>query len=307
MVRSHRMRHRPRLTIGLPVHDGADYLAEAVESVLTQTFSDFELVLADNASTDASADICRRYAADDDRVRYLPSRSNRGSAWNWNRCVAEATAPKFQWLCHDDALEPDNGTRLVAALDGAGDDVVCAYSHTLLMDAGGTVAGRYDDRLDLEAATPHERLESVMVHLELVNPLFGVYRTGVLTSTRLMQGFARADTALMVELFLRGRAVKVDADLFRRRRHDAASMVAHETTAALDRFYDPNRRSATRFPTWRLFRTYARAVAEAPLSPAERARCTVLLGKSRYRKGLWREVRALAVRAHPRDRGPRDR
>lgn len=298
MVRSHRMRHRPRLTIGLPVHNGDDYLSEAIESVLGQTFADLELLIADNASTDATGEICRRYAAADDRVRLLPSVTNRGSAWNWNRCVAEATAPMFQWLCHDDAVEPEHATRLVAALDAAGDDVVCAYPHTLLMDEEGTVAGRYDDRLDLTAATPHERLESIMTSLELVNALFGVYRTDVLASTRLMQGFARADTALMVELFLRGRAVKVDADLFRRRRHDASSMTAHTTTAELDRFYDTTARSTTRLATWRLFRTYTRAVAEAPLPPVERSRCMVLLGKSRYRKHLWREVRALAVDRH---------
>lgn len=292
------MRHRPRLSIGLPVYNGEDYLRIAVESVLAQSFSDFELILADNASTDGTGDLCRSYAARDRRVRHLPSMSNRGSAWNWNRCVAEATAPYFQWLCHDDAVEPANAAALVAAIDAAGDDVVCAYPETLLMDETGATAGRYDDPLDLESDEPAARLESILTGLSLVNPLFGVIRTEVLDDTRCMQGFARADTVLMIELFLRGRAVKVHEELFRRRRHDAASMVAHDTSG-LDLFYDTSRTSTAKLPTWRLFSAYARAVKEAPLPAAERARCAVLLAKSKYRKGLWRDARALLPRSAP--------
>ena len=57
-------------SIGLPVYNGEQFLAQAIESVLAQTLGDFELVISDNASTDATEDICRRYAARDARVRY---------------------------------------------------------------------------------------------------------------------------------------------------------------------------------------------------------------------------------------------
>jgi glycosyltransferase involved in cell wall biosynthesis len=277
------------------VYNGEDYLPIALDSVRAQSFSDWELVLADNASTDGTADICRAAADADSRIRYLPSPTNRGSAWNWNRCVSEAAAPRFQWLCHDDALAGESAAYLVKALDAAGPDVVGAYADTVLIDAEGRVTGPYLDPLDLTAAEPHRRLESLMTKLVLINPLFGVYWTDALKSTRCMQGFARADTVLLVELFLRGRAVKVEEELFLRRRHDAASMVAHSTAGGLDRFYDTTRSGDVRFPTWRLMAAYARAVWEAPLPPAERARCTALLGKSRYRRHLWREVRHAVV------------
>jgi glycosyltransferase involved in cell wall biosynthesis len=291
------VRHRPALTIGLPVYNGEDYLQIALDSVQAQSFSDWELVLADNASTDGTADICHAAAGGDRRIRYLPSPVNRGSAWNWNRCVAEASAPRFQWLCHDDALACESAAHLVEALDAAGPDVVGAYPDTLLIDADGRVTGPYVDPLDLSPGQPHCRLESIMTQLELINPLFGVFRTDALKSTRLMQGFARADTVLLVELFLRGRAVKIHEELFLRRRHDAASMVAHTTAGGLDRFYDTTRTGDVQFPTWRLVAAYARAVWEAPLPAAERARCTAMLGKSRYRRHLWREVRHAASSA----------
>ena len=59
------------VTIGMPVFNGANYVGEAVESILAQTFGDLELVISDNASTDATEQICRDMAARDRRIRYL--------------------------------------------------------------------------------------------------------------------------------------------------------------------------------------------------------------------------------------------
>ena len=61
--------HTPRLSIGLPVFNGQDYLASAIESILAQTYSDFELIISDNASTDNTPAICDEYARRDNRVR----------------------------------------------------------------------------------------------------------------------------------------------------------------------------------------------------------------------------------------------
>ncbi|MEM6891420.1 MAG: glycosyltransferase family 2 protein, partial [Pseudomonadota bacterium] len=74
----------PRLTIGLPVYNGANYLAEAVTSILSQDFEDFELIISDNASDDDTADICRDFAARDKRVRYERQVVNVGAAPNYN-------------------------------------------------------------------------------------------------------------------------------------------------------------------------------------------------------------------------------
>lgn len=60
----------PRVSIGIPVYNGEDFIEEALESVLAQTFEDYELVISDNASSDQTEDICRKYAAEDQRIRY---------------------------------------------------------------------------------------------------------------------------------------------------------------------------------------------------------------------------------------------
>ena len=80
----------PRVTIGMPVYNGACHVAQAIDSLLSQTFGDFELIIADNASTDRTGDICREYQARDPRVRYIRHATNRGAVFNWNFVVAEA-------------------------------------------------------------------------------------------------------------------------------------------------------------------------------------------------------------------------
>ena len=107
----------PRVTIGLPVFNGERFLRESVESVLGQDFGDLELLVADNASTDATLDIVHEFAAADRRVRVLRSDRNRGAAWNYNRLVGEARGELFRWHAHDDVLLPSAVQRCVTALD----------------------------------------------------------------------------------------------------------------------------------------------------------------------------------------------
>ena len=74
----------PKLSVGLPVYNGAEYVAESIEALLGQTFEDFELIISDNASTDDTGDICRRYEKRDSRVRYFRQPRNIGLAPNHN-------------------------------------------------------------------------------------------------------------------------------------------------------------------------------------------------------------------------------
>src|SRR4051812_3389434 len=96
------MTHQPRLSIGLPVYNGERYVAQAVESLLGQTYSDFELIVCDNASTDGTEAILRKLAGSDSRVRYHRNDVNIGATPNFNRAFALARSPYFKWSAHDD-------------------------------------------------------------------------------------------------------------------------------------------------------------------------------------------------------------
>src|SRR5215212_10104103 len=107
----------PRVTVGIPVYNGAKYLGQAIESVLAQTFADFELIICDNASTDATAAIALDYAARDPRVRYARNRENLGVGRNFNRLIELGMGQYFKWLAADDVIAPEFLERCVEALD----------------------------------------------------------------------------------------------------------------------------------------------------------------------------------------------
>src|SRR3954467_5074495 len=92
----------PRLTVGLPTYNGEDYLASALDSLLAQTFTDFELIISDNASTDATESICREYAAKDARIRYIRQEKNRGAASNFRFVLDKSGGKYFMWAACDD-------------------------------------------------------------------------------------------------------------------------------------------------------------------------------------------------------------
>ena len=101
----------------MPVYNGERYLAEAIASICGQSYRDFELVICDNASTDGTAEICRRYAAADARVRYYRNETNIGAHPNFNRSFALTRGKYFKWAPHDDVLDRDFLKECVAALE----------------------------------------------------------------------------------------------------------------------------------------------------------------------------------------------
>ncbi len=97
----------PRLSIGLPVYNGETYLIESLDSLFSQSYEDFELIISDNASTDGTADICRRYAKQDPRIHFIRQSRNIGLAPNHNFVFQEARGELFKWASHDDLYARD--------------------------------------------------------------------------------------------------------------------------------------------------------------------------------------------------------
>jgi len=100
------MNAAPRLSIGLAVYNGENYLAESLDALLGQSYDDFELIISDNASTDGTADICRRYEKQDSRIRYIRQPLNIGLAPNHNFVFRQSRGELFKWASHDDLYAP---------------------------------------------------------------------------------------------------------------------------------------------------------------------------------------------------------
>jgi len=97
----------PRVSIGMPVFNGARLISWALDSLLAQKFTDFELILSDNGSTDETAGICKRYECRDPRIVYFRQPKNMGALWNFNYVLKQSRGEYFMWAAADDIWEPD--------------------------------------------------------------------------------------------------------------------------------------------------------------------------------------------------------
>src|SRR5207237_806080 len=234
----------PRVSIGLPVFNGERFLPAAIDSLLKQTYSDFELVISDNGSTDGTETICKHYAAKDGRVRYYRSHRNRGSVWNFNRVFTLAQAEYFKWAASDDVCAPEYVGACVEVLDSEASVVLC-YSDTILIDERGRQIGRYTDRCtEAGSSIPHERFRELIRNLGLSNPLFGVIRAKALRKTPVIANYIGSDIVMLAEIALLGRFYKIPSDLFFRRDHPQKSDRANPTLEELAVWYRPENKSS---------------------------------------------------------------
>lgn len=287
----------PRLSIGLPVRNGENFLAASIESVLHQDFTDFELLISDNGSTDRTPDICAHYARRDSRVRVFRHDRNRGGAWNFNHVFALANGSLFKWQAHDDICLPGLFRRCVEVFATAPTSVVLVYPRTEFIDQHGRVLTHFlPECTDTRRPLPHERLADVLRGMTMVRAMFGVIRADALRQTRRFQRMIAADFVLLSELALLGELWEVPETLFQRRIHDGCSTLANRGTDELLQWWDPTQETygARLSPMLQLGAEYLRAIRHLPLSSAEKLRCssTALwvwyLRQLRNAAGTWR-------------------
>jgi glycosyltransferase involved in cell wall biosynthesis len=92
----------PKVSIGMPVYNGEQYVRRALDSLLAQTFSDFELIISDNASTDRTYDICKQYVLNDSRIILYKQTKNIGPHGNFRFVLEKSQGEYFFWAAHDD-------------------------------------------------------------------------------------------------------------------------------------------------------------------------------------------------------------
>ncbi len=233
----------PRLSIGLPVYNGERYLRETLESLLAQTWGDFELIISDNCSTDKTEAICSEYVEKDARIRYIRLPRNNGAVANFNSIVAHAKGEYFKWAAHDDLCAPTFLERCVEVLDKDPSVVLC-HSETGLIDNAGQPLQAFDDGrmyyfdeagkiiyLGTDSPTrklgsdrADERFKAVILQTNWVYEIFGVFRISALKRTGLMKAFYGGDKLLLAQIATMGRITIIPEKLFLNRRHPEQSM-----------------------------------------------------------------------------------
>ena len=225
----------PKLSIGIPVFNGEEFLPELLDSLLAQTFRDFEIVICDNASIDRTSKICGEYASRDSRIRYFRNDSNLGAIPNFNRAFELSTAPLFKWAAHDDLYHKTYLDVCVRLLED-NPDIILAHAGTAFIDEMSEIhpfdheTGSFIDPNtgtrywadvpsigDAPAAT--SRFWQVLMRARWGTHMFGVVRRPILQQTSLLPNFAGSDRAMLAELALLGRFRCANERLFFKRFH----------------------------------------------------------------------------------------
>jgi glycosyltransferase involved in cell wall biosynthesis len=219
-------RPAPRVSIGVPVYNGQRFIRATLDSILAQTYTDFEVVICDNASTDSTEQICREYVARDPRVRYVRNDRNIGPAPNYNKCFEHARGELFKWCAADDIMGPDFLRRCVEELD-QDPSLVAVWPSTKEIDVEGREMYVHDTEVDLAVSSPARRLlnyATINHRRHHATELWSVYRADVLRGWQPLKGsFPSADRLVVAHVILRGPMRRIPDFLFFNRSHGERS------------------------------------------------------------------------------------
>ncbi len=232
----------PKLSIGLPVYNGEKFLRCALVSILQQDYTDFELIISDNASTDATQSICREFAAKDQRVRYYRNETNIGASRNFNYVVTLARGEFFKWAAHDDVHMPGFLKQCMEVIEQAPATVVLVTTKTIVIDEHGKFEDIIVESLDTRHPRPHQRVADVMRRVFWASALFGVFRIEALKKTRLSDAFFASDYVLLVEVAVLGEIWEVPEVLFHARFHPGMSTKVNKNWRELQAWFNPLQR-----------------------------------------------------------------
>ncbi|WP_051208440.1 glycosyltransferase family 2 protein [Propionicicella superfundia] len=264
-----------RLTFGMPVYNGERFVGSALESLQNQDVEDIRIVVSDNGSTDATAEICRAAAAADSRIDYRRYEENRGGIWNYQNVLELADTEFFSWMAADDIKLSCFASECIDALDAAGPSVVLACPRTQIIDEHGEITETLNDtRMGMDARTPHERIRNFL-RAQAFHVMYGVIRQDALRRTRGTTSVLGDDVVLLVELMCQGKLEVTPSLVFHQRRHDSQVSVQGVTNTG---WFTPGSRPRMSFAETRTNIGIYTGIAHSGLPLPERLRSWGVVG-----------------------------
>lgn len=277
--------HTPLVSIGMPAYNSAATLRYAVDSLLAQSFGDFELVISDNASTDATWSIIEDYMRRDPRVRGIRQSHNIGANANYSAVFIASRGKYFKWASSNDWCAPTLLQRCVETLDGE-PGVVLTAPGTRLFKKDISEFVEYVADIACMQDDPVERFIHVDTHLALNNVINGLARSESLRRTRLIEHYPGADVVMVAHLALIGRIKLLPEPLFYRRM-DEATATPMMSARALHQHHYPVDTWRSLLPAWRLAWGWTRAALSGHRSLSIKARALIWVARRTY----WKRVR----------------
>lgn len=267
-------RRNPRVSIGIPVFNGERFLGETLESILTQSYEDIEVIISDNASSDGTADICMAAAGRDSRVHYHRNPHNVGIAPNCNRTFALATGEYYKLADYDDLLAPEFVARCVEELERHPQAAVC-FPRTRLIDDAGRLIRDFEPPASACSPHAHVRFRSLILEPDhIVSQASGLMRSELVRRTAGHLSFPCSDEVFLAHLALLGDFVQVPERLFSYRLHERQSTKgALASDRARVALFDTALKGRAIPIRWLYFKACLAAIRQSPMSSGEKSLC----------------------------------
>lgn len=263
--------------MGLPVYNGEKYIEQSLNSILAQSYTHFELIISDNASTDRTMEICRAYADKDLRIHYYRNEVNLGAAPNHNRVFNLLSGDYFKWVGYDDLIHADFLKKCVEILDNKPEVVLC-MPKSVLINENSEFIEDFEYEFDGSHPEPYKRLQNLLLNLKTGNPVYGLMRSDVIRKTSLHGSFPSSDLVFLTELALYGQIYIIPERLFFRRYHREQST---KGVYAVERdritWFDTSLKGKILLPKWLILSGYLNAIKKSHLGVLERLFCYVQL------------------------------
>lgn len=262
----------PLVSVAVPVRNGENFLADALDSLLAQTYEHWEALVSDNASTDATGDIARAFARRDERIRYERHAHDLGAAPNYNHGFHHTVGQYLKWLAHDDVCRPEFLEAAVDALQRHPDAVVATSLSETIDEHGATVV-RCEPHPGTASPGAIDRCRAVLEADRIDEAVFGLMRRSAVARTRLHGSYTGSDRTFMVELAMQGPFVVLPEPHLAFREHAGRSTRAFiDSTQAHPReaWFDTSRANRVVFPNWRRTGEFVTAIHRSGLPARDR-------------------------------------
>ena len=217
---------KPLVSIGLPIYNEEHFAAEALESLLSQSFGDFELIISDNASTDGTADICREYAEKDPRILYHRLKTNIGGVANTNRTFELSNSEYFFWASGHDLWDRTFISQCLKILEDD-ESVVLCYPIAKWLQYDGTVGDVIHSHIETRGLGRFAKFNIVLWGIQYAYPMYGIMRSSALRKSRLLEYTIATDVLLLTDLSFYGAFAEISEPLLYMRQSESSGNWRH--------------------------------------------------------------------------------
>jgi len=295
----------PLVSIGMPIYNEGKHLPQALDSLLAQDFENLEIVICDNASFDATQQICFDYVRRDARIRYHCNETNLGAVTNFNNVFSLSSGDYFMWASGHDIWAPTFVARCVQILE-EDPSVVLSYPRAIWIDPDGNDLGLVPHILETRGLTLVPRFNVVIWSLTESYYIYGLIRSSMLKQTRLFRNVPGADHVLLMELSLLGSFAQIQEPIFYFRKNRPGENRDQIIEGSLNRLFGASRENTNVIPHFKMCYEYFRATKRGSMSFSRKlilVASTILCSIAKYHSYLLFDLRSAAKSLRHRLRG----